>query len=213
MDEVTLRRRADGALELRVNGVFVMDDLETSSERLLARHALDAGAREILVGGLGLGFTVRELLASPDVDRVVVAELHGEIVDRMRDGTIPGADLLADPRVEVVVGDVRDVVAAQAPNSLGAILLDVDNGPDFLVHEDNAAVYGLPFVDACAGRLRHDGRLSVWSMADSASLRTVLLKRFSTATADSVDVRLQNRDEQYWILAGGMPRHSDNLPT
>ncbi len=60
----------------------------------------------------------------------------------MRDGTIPGADLLADERTQVVVGDVRDVVAAQAPASLDAIALDVDNGPDFLVHDDNAAVYG-----------------------------------------------------------------------
>jgi spermidine synthase len=213
MDEVVLRRRADGALELRVNGVFVMDDVETSSERLLARSVVDAGARDVLVGGLGLGFTTRELLGSPTVGRVVVAELHREVVDAMTDGTIPGADLLADPRAEVVVGDVRDVVQAQPSASLDAILLDVDNGPDFLVHDDNARVYGDDFVAACAERLRTGGRLSVWTMADSPELRSVLAAHFADVRADAVDVRLQGRDERYWILAGHLPRRSAIVPT
>src|SRR3954451_7680180 len=114
----TLRRRDDGATELRVNGVFVMDDVETTSEQALARTVIDLGAREILVGGLGLGYTLRAVLASAQVSRVVVAELHTEIVGWMRDGTVPGADLLADERTHVVVGDVRDVVAAQSAASL-----------------------------------------------------------------------------------------------
>ncbi|KAA1378190.1 spermine/spermidine synthase domain-containing protein [Aeromicrobium fastidiosum] len=213
MDEVVVRRRDDGALELRVNGVFVMDDVETTSECLLARTAIDAGARRVLVGGLGLGFTTRELLGGPDVERVVVAELHREIVDAMRSGTIPGADLLDDPRLDVVVGDVRDVVAAQPSASFDAILLDVDNGPDFLVHDQNAAVYGPGFVATCADRLTSDGRLSVWSMADSAAVRATLAEHFVDVVADAVDVRLQGRDERYWILTGHAPWTSDIVPT
>ncbi|KQX72360.1 hypothetical protein [Aeromicrobium sp. Root472D3] len=213
MDEVIVRRRDDGALELRVNGVFVMDDLETTSERLLANTALDTGARDVLVGGLGLGFTTRELLASAVVDRVVVAELHGEIVDRMRDGTIPGADLLDDPRLDVVVGDVRDVVSAQPRASFDAILLDVDNGPDFLVHDENAAVYREGFVATCAARLRTTGLLAIWSMADSDAVRALLEAHFDEVTVESVDVRLQGRDECYWILAGRRPRRSAIVPT
>ncbi len=208
MDEVTLRRRTDGAMELRVNGVFVMDDVETSSERLLARSAVEAGARDVLVGGLGLGFTVRELLSS-DVSRVVVAELHREIVEAMRAGTIPGRDLLGDPRTDVVVGDVRAAVAGQPPGSLDAILLDVDNGPDFLVHDDNAAVYGPGFIARCARCLRASGRLSIWSMADSAVVRARLAEHFEEVVANGVDVRLQGRDERYWILTGLRPRRSD----
>lgn len=213
MDEVVVRHRADGALELRVNGVFVMDDAETSSERLLAQHVIAAGARHVLVGGLGLGYTARELLGSPDVEQLVVAELHGEIVDLMRGGTIPGADLLDDPRLELVVGDVRDVVAARPPRGLDAILLDVDNGPDFLVHDTNAAVYESGFVQACADRLAADGRLSIWSMADSTPLRDTLGSHFADVTADAVEVALQGRDERYWILAGRRPRRSDIVPT
>ena len=200
MTGATLRRRDDGATELRVDGVFVMDDVETASERLLARVAVENGARDVLVGGLGLGFTARELLAVPDVERVVVAELHGEIVDWMRSGTIDGADLLADPRLDVVVDDVRQVVDRQPPASLDAIVLDVDNGPDFLVHQHNQAVYGTSFVAECARRLRPAGRLCIWSMADSAPLRSVLADHFDEVDAIAVDVRLQERDEQYWIL-------------
>lgn len=212
MDEVMLRRRSDGAIELRVNGVFVMDDVETASERLLARSVVDAGGRDVLVGGLGLGFTLRELLAS-EVTRVVVAELHAPIVGWMRDGTIPGADLLDDPRTEVVVDDVRAVVAGQPGRSLDAICLDVDNGPDFLVHDANAAVYGSDFVATCAGRLRPGGRLSIWSMADSEPVRAGLAEHFEQVEADCIDVRLQGRDEHYWILSGLRPRHSDIVPT
>lgn len=202
MTGATLRRRGDGALELRVNGVFVMDDVETTSERLLARQVLDAGARDILVGGLGLGHTTRELLTKQAVRRVVVAELHHEIVDWMRDGTIPGADLLDDPRMDVVIGDVRDVVMRQPPAALDAIVLDVDNGPDFLVHPGNQAVYGASFVAECARRLRPAGRLCIWSMSDSDRLRSVLADQFDVVTATPVDVRLQGRDEQYWVLTG-----------
>ncbi len=198
----TLRRRDDGALELRVNGVFVMDDVETSSEQALARTVLDLGAREILVGGLGLGYTLRALLASPQVNRIVVAELHPEIVGWMRDGTIPGADLLADERTYVVVGDIRDVVAAQSPASLDAVVLDVDNGPDFLVHDDNAGVYGRDFIEVCASKLRPGGHLCVWSMAPSQRLAASLGAALTNVREDAIDVRLQDRDERYWIVSG-----------
>ncbi|TCI98629.1 hypothetical protein [Aeromicrobium sp. IC_218] len=207
-DEVTLRRREDGSVELRVNGVFVMDDVETSSERLLARAVVDLGASEVLVGGLGLGFTARELLSAPSVQRVVVAELHGEIVGWMRDGTLPGAELLDDPRLQVVVGDVRDVVSTQPEASLDAIVLDVDNGPDFLVHDQNAAVYEPDFADVCASRLRPGGHLSIWSMADSADVRAVLEERFEQVGATAVPVDLQGRDETYWVLTGSAPRRA-----
>lgn len=201
-----LRRRADGATELRVGGVFVMDDREAGSERLLARIALDSGARDVLVGGLGLGFTLAELLADEQTERVVVAELEPQVVDWMRDGTVPGAHLLADPRTETVVDDVRTVVAAQPPSSLDAIVLDVDNGPDFLVHEQNSAVYDHGFIGTCADRLRPGGLLAIWSMADSPSVRQHLGAAFEQTSATEHPVRLQGRDESYWVLVGRAPR-------
>lgn len=198
----TLRRRDDGSIELRVNGVFVMDDIETSSERALARTVVDLGVQDVLVGGLGLGFTLRTLLTSPQVRRVIVAELHPEIVTWMRAGTIPGADLLTDERTEIHIGDVRASVAAQPARSLDAIVLDVDNGPDFLVHDDNASVYEAPFIALCAERLRPGGHLCVWSMAPSASLTANLTAAFTDVREASVAVSLQGRSERYWLLSG-----------
>lgn len=213
MADAIVRRREDGALELRVNGVFVMDDQETSSERALAQAVLAQGAAEILVGGLGLGFTLRELLESPTVRRVIVAELHPEIPAWMADGTIPGADLLADPRTELAVGDVRAVVTAQPPDSLDAIVLDVDNGPDFLVHDDNAEVYGSTFIETCAARLRPNGSLCIWSMDTSEDVLVALAAAFDDVQGTRIPVRLQNREEDYWILTGSRRRGSDIVPT
>ncbi|MFT4189361.1 MAG: hypothetical protein QM621_12355 [Aeromicrobium sp.] len=202
-EAVVVRRREDGATELRVNGVFVMDDVETSSERLLAEHVLDDGAREVLVGGLGLGYTARALLDG-GATRVVVAELHPEVVRAVADGA--GAGPFDDDRLSVVVGDVADVVTAQPPAGLDAICLDVDNGPDFLVHPANAALYETPMIERCARALRDDGVLAIWSMADSAPLRTALAGRFEHVEAAAVPVRLQGRDERYWVLSGRRPR-------
>ena len=192
-DEVVVRRRDDGALELRVNGVFVMDDVETTSERRLAEVVLDRGARDVLVGGLGLGFTVRALLEDADVRMVLVAELHPDVI---------AATTVDDFRLEVVIGDVRDLVTEQPPGLWDAVLLDVDNGPDSLVHAANAAVYGDAFVAECARILRPGGTLAIWSMADSATLRATLAAHFVEVAAESVPVQLQGRAEEYWILSG-----------
>ena len=196
-DEVVVRRRPDGVTELRVNGVFVMDDAETTSERRLAELGLRDGATDLLVGGLGLGFTVRALLADARVRRVVVAELHPEVV---------AAKEIDDERLEIVVGDVRDAVAEQPDASFDAVLLDVDNGPDFLVHPGNAAVYEDGFVAECARLLRPGGTLAVWSMSDSPELRRTLAAHLSDVDAERVPVRLQGRDEAYWIISAARTR-------
>jgi hypothetical protein len=91
-------------------------------------------------------------------------------------------------------------VAEQPPAFWDAVLLDVDNGPDSLVHADNAAIYGDAFVAECARILRPGGTLAVWSMADSSTLRATLGAHLTDVNAERVPVRLQGRDEAYWIL-------------
>jgi spermidine synthase len=193
---LVLRRRADdGALELRVNGVFVMDDRETSSEELLASVALAGSPSRLLVGGLGLGYTVRTLLADPGVREVVVAEIEPLLVEWMRDGVVPS--VLDDPRVTVLVGDVRDAVASSA--LLDGILLDVDNGPDFLVYEENAAIYESSFLAVCKDRLRADGVLTVWSSSASPALQDAVQAVFGHCEVKPVPVQLQGRAETYYV--------------
>ena len=195
--EVTLRRRDDGALELRVNGVFVMDDRETRSEELLAAAALAHAPGTLLVGGLGLGYTVRALLADPRVRRVVVAEIEPALVEWMRAGTIPS--VLTDSRVDVRTGDVREVVRNTENATFDAILLDVDNGPDYLVYDENAAVYRPGFLAECRRVLRPGGVLTVWSSTTSQALYDALGTVFGTCTQTPVPVDLQGRGETYHV--------------
>ena len=92
--EIVLRRRieerAADALELRVNGVFVMDTRETTTETELAAAALELveHPRRVVVGGLGLGFTTQRVLADHRVEQVKVVELESALIGWMRDGTI-----------------------------------------------------------------------------------------------------------------------------
>lgn len=199
--ELVLLRRADGALELRVNGVFVMDTLETSSERALASAALRLpDPARLLVGGLGLGFTVAELLPDCRVHDVLVVEIEPTLVQWMRAGTVPhGPRVLADARVRVRIADVRDVVEEQPDASLDAILLDVDNGPDFLVLDTNARLYEEGFVRACMQRLRPGGALLVWSSTRSTALEHALAAAAGDWEVGAHLVELAGRVETYSV--------------
>ncbi|MFZ2501943.1 MAG: hypothetical protein WAW88_04685 [Nocardioides sp.] len=196
-----LRRRDDGALELRVNGVFVMDTVETSSERALAHEALAVhpAPSQVLVGGLGLGFTLAELLTDDRVRRVVVVEQEPQVVTWLREGTVPhGPALLGDPRVEVVVADVADVLALDQAR-YDVILLDVDNGPDNLVHAGNASLYAAPALARARRALAPSGVLVIWSASHSPALEAALRAEFGNAIATSYEVDLQGREERYWL--------------
>ncbi|GCD91245.1 methyltransferase domain-containing protein [Nocardioides sp. LS1] len=204
--ELVLReRREEGAptsLELRANGIFVMDTVETSSERALATAALALveDPRAVVVGGLGLGYTMHEVLADSRVEKCAVVEIEQSLVDWMRDGTVPhGPTLLADQRVVLVVADVAAAIAEAPDDSYDLVLLDVDNGPGYLVHDSNAAVYRAPFLEHVRRVLRPGGVLVIWSADRSDELEAALREVFGNADTTSYDVLLQERDEQYWL--------------
>jgi spermidine synthase len=198
------RRSEDGpsSLELRVNGVFVMDNVEVSTERALAREALArvADPRAVVVGGLGLGFTMHEVLADSRVELCAVVEIEQSLVDWMRDGTIPGGPaLLADSRVNVVVADVAVALAEARPETYDLVLLDVDNGPDHLVHAGNASLYERPALESARTALRPGGALVVWSAQEAPDLEAGMRAVFAEVEARAHEVRLQERDEHYWL--------------
>ena len=204
--EIVLLRRDTGALELRVNGVFVMDTVETSTEQALAEAALAVvdEPRGVLVGGLGLGFTAHAVLADPRVEKVAVVEIEDAIVGWMRDATVPhGPAFLADERLTIVVADVRAAVAEATPASYDLVLLDVDNGPGYLVHDSNAEVYAVPFLrqlhDLLHDLLRPGGALVVWSAAPDRALGEAVEQVFGAVAPVPFDVQLQGRAEQYWL--------------
>ena len=176
--EVALRRRGT-VLELVVDGAFAMDTVDTSTEVALATAALrrHAAPRRVLVGGLGLGFTTRAVLADPRVEHVDVVELAGPLVDWARQGVVPELAGLEGERCTLHVGDVADVLAARMPSPTGpwdVVLLDVDNGPDFLVHATNARLYSEPGLAQARAAVTPGGILVVWSSHLAPALLSAL---------------------------------------
>ena len=203
---VLLRREDDGALELRVNGVFVMDTANTGTERLLASATLDAvladdAAARVVIGGLGLGFTLREVVADRRVASVHVVEIEPAVVEWHRAGMIAEtAEAFADTRVGVSVGDIQDVLAAHPSGHADVLLLDVDNGPGFLVYDSNAAVYRSGFLALCKEKIARGGCLAIWSASGSPELVAALREVFGNCREVPVPVMLGDRPTTYHLF-------------
>ncbi|MBG6097991.1 spermidine synthase [Nocardioides luteus] len=202
---LVLKHRADGHLELRANGIFVMDTRETSTEKALATRALGLHPqpRHVLIGGLGLGFTLEAVLADPRVEAVTVVEIEPRLVEWMRAGRIPhGPGLLADERVHVEVADVAVVLRESRPETYDVVLLDVDNGPGYLVHDANGALYEAPALADARRATTPGGSVVVWSAAEAPALLEVMAQVFDDAEALSYPVDLQGHSETYWLYVG-----------
>lgn len=200
--EVALTRRDGDVLELRVNGVFVMDTAESTSERALAQAALEvvADPRRVLVGGLGLGYTAQQVLADPRVEVLDVVEIEQAVLDWLADGTVPhGPALLADPRLTVHVDDVLLQLGRTARASYDVVLLDVDNGPGQLVHLSNRALYERGGLTLAGRALAPGGALVVWTARPTPSLANELRTTIGSVRTYRVPVRLAERDESYWV--------------
>jgi spermidine synthase len=143
-----------------------------SEEALATETIARLGGRpapRLLIGGYGLGFTLRAALAAMGPDaRITVTELVPEIVEWAR-GPMAAltAGCLDDPRVELRIGDVADAIAWDTAG-WDAILLDVDNGPDGLVRPANDRLYSAAGLAAARRALRPGGILAVWSAAPDA---------------------------------------------
>lgn len=161
----------DGAISIRVGGVELMSTRQHHSEERLAELAC-AGLRErrratVLIGGLGLGFTLRETLRHVASDAiVVVAELVPAVIAWNRDPVHRlAADVIDDPRVEIITGDVAEVLA-ESRGRFDCVMLDVDNGASGLTAAANDALYVATGLGAVRAALKPRGRLAVWSAGD-----------------------------------------------
>jgi spermidine synthase len=165
--EMILYCRGDDHMILVDREELMSSRMSGSEEALATMTAARLGTRpgqRWLIGGYGMGFTLRAALGVlPKDAQVTVAELVPEIVDWARG---PMAEMtggsLDDPRVTIRIGDVADAIAA---GSFDAILLDVDNGPDGLVRADNDRLYSPAGLAAAKASLRPGGAMTVWSAA------------------------------------------------
>lgn len=194
-----VRRGADFMIVLERNEL--MNSRMSGSEAALATMTVErlrAKAHRLLIGGYGMGFTLRAALSVlPGDAQVVVAELVPKIIDWARG---PMAELTAgcldDPRVTVRIGDVGAAIR-EGRGAYDAILLDVDNGPDGLTRAGNDGLYSAGGLAASVAALRPGGVLAVWSAAPDAAFR----RRMGEAGLAVEEVAVRAREN------GKGPRH------
>jgi len=188
--EVVLRRHGE-LLQIIANGTFLMDTSDGRSERLLVRAALEElraqnrpefaatltqeghlappprspdGPR-LLLGGLGVGFSLAAAAAEPAWARITVVEREEAVIDWHR-GSGPlstlSAEALRDPRTEIVHADLVEYVRTGG-DLFDVLCLDIDNGPGWTVTEDNGCLYSPAGLTACRARTAPGGVLAVWA--------------------------------------------------
>jgi spermidine synthase len=182
---VALRRRGE-CFEIIANGCFLMDSSDGRSERLMVSAALDMlaqphGAR-VLIGGLGMGFSLAAACADPRPGRIRVVEREQAVIDWHTQGAAPLRRFAGtghgDPRARILLDDLLRHVRTVGER-YDVLCLDIDNGPDWTVTDDNRSVYEPAGLDALERALTDQGVLAVWSAARAPDFAQRLAARFA----------------------------------
>ena len=199
--ELSLRRRLEPTLlvdvfEVQLGDDFLMSSLFTTGEQELANLGLAAVVGEcldVVVGGLGLGYTARAALGDARVGTLRVVDALAEVIDWHRRHLVPlGVELTTDTRCELVHGDFFAMIAdglrfGGEPARVDAILVDIDHSPRHLLDPDNAAFYEAAGLHRLAEQLRPGGVFALWSNdSPDDSFLTRLRDEFDAAEAHVV---------------------------
>lgn len=200
---LTLRRRREArlgvdVLEIKLGEEHLMSDLFTASEVALAELGLDACAGtglDVVVGGLGLGYTARAALDHARTGSLIVVEYLEPVIEWHRSGLLPlGPSLVSDPRCRLVQADFFAMARSQAgfdPDAPGrtfdAILLDIDHSPEALLDARSTSFYQPEGLERLAAHLKPGGVFGLWSddRADQA-FTDRLAQVFASASAEPV---------------------------
>ena len=203
---LTLTRHTNEYVIL-ANGKSLMSSRMHGSEDAMAtlacRRARTLEQPCVLVGGLGMGFTLRATLdLLPSGAIVVLAELVPAVVEWNRGPLGPlAAHPLNDTRVRVEIGDVAATMRS-SPGRFDAVLLDVDNGPSAFTESDNAALYDNQGVVAAHAALKSDGMIAVWSARDNRKFEQRLRYAGFSVEVERVRGRLEKGGPRHTIFIG-----------
>lgn len=200
---LALTKRDDEYMILASGKPLMTSRMHGSEDALatLGCRGVPARAPHVLIGGLGMGFTLRAALdLLPKDARVVVAELVPAVVEWNRGplGPLAGHPL-DDPRVRIDLRDVGDVIRSSAA-AFDAILLDVDNGPDAFTLAGNASLYGDAGVAAVRRALRPGGALAVWATEEDRRFVQRLRRAGFEASAERVRARAERGRSRHVIF-------------
>lgn len=177
----------DGKIYLKYNGFELMSTAFTYSEQQLAevgcQHILEGkptrpSRPKVLIGGLGLGFTLKrtlELVGKPA--SVDVAELMPPLIEWNRTHLVDyNGPLLEDPRTRIIQGDLYDIISGQSSETYDALLLDIDNTPDDLITAGNSRLYSPEFLQKLKNVIKPQGTIAYWLSEPAPKFRKLLLK-------------------------------------
>jgi spermidine synthase len=198
--------RGGGHHEIVANGVFLMDTRGGTSERLHVTAAADRmpPPGRMLIGGLGVGFSLAAALGHPGVSEVHVVEREAAVL-RWNRGPLAATngDALGDPRVRTYETDVVQWLADAPAGSLDAICLDVDNGPEWLVTPGNAWLYADDGLRAATRVLSPGGVLAIWGAAPMPAFVARMEEHFDDVDVTEVPAA---RGEPDVVVVGRSPR-------
>jgi spermidine synthase len=200
---LSLRRRRElkfgvDVFEIKLGDDFLMSSLFTASEIALARlglAGLSGTGLDVVVGGLGLGYTAKAVLEHQNVAALLVVEALQAVIDWHAEGLVPlGPELTGDSRCRFVQGDFFALAASEAgfdpaasARTFDAVLVDIDHSPDLLLDPGNAAFYGEEGLSRLAAHLRPGGVFALWSNDRPDDSFTARLGRiFADARAEEV---------------------------
>jgi spermidine synthase len=203
MGVLSLRRRRQlstglDIFEIKLGDEFLMSSAFTTAEIELARLGLAALQRknlDVVVGGLGLGYTAQAVLENPDVRSLVVVDALAEVIEWHAQGLLPlGKQLTGDPRCRLIHGDFfamsdsADGFDSGAPGRrFDAVLVDIDHSPKNLLHPRHAALYAPEGMARLASHLNPGGVFALWSNdAPDDAFSAVLAGAFATSMAHVV---------------------------
>lgn len=196
--------------EVTLDHEFLMSSHVTVSERALARCALDMHpGRELqaLVGGLGLGYTVHEVLAAGGdrVARVEVVEYLPQVIGWIEQGLVPlAAELEADERLVMIEGDVYGRLGGTPTTKYDLIVIDVDHSPDEQLGSANGSFYTESGLRRARQHLAEGGVLGVWSYAEHSPFATAMREVFQEVRVEPVTSwnDLVDTEHTDWLFFG-----------
>jgi spermidine synthase len=195
-----------GVIELTLDHQFLMSSSVTVSERALSTRAIamhGGSDLEVMVGGLGLGYTAKAALDSGRVARVDVVEYVQSIIDWVARGLIPlGKELVADPRYHPVHGDVFERLRRPPTTTYDLLLIDVDHSPGERLGETSDSFYGHPKLVLAAQHLKPGGVFALWSTSASPAFEAELRKTFQEVLVESIGFSNETtgQEELNWLF-------------
>lgn len=209
-----LRRRSapvPDVIELTLEHQFLMSSAVTVSECELATRAiaLHGGSDlDVVIGGLGLGYTSKAALDSDRVARVEVVELVQGIVDWVASGVIPlGKELMADVRFHAIQDDVFERLRRPPTRTHDLLLIDVDHSPDERLGESSDSFYAHANLLLAAQHLKPGGVFGVWSTSENPTFESELRKTFEDVRVEPIEFfnETVGKQETNWLFFGRTP--------